>query len=299
MTTMVQVNERVGMAGIAPAIGFTVLMWASAFPAIRIALNAFSPGALAFLRFAIASAALGLYWLVARPPLPRGKDLLRVVAAGGLGISLYNLALNAGETLINAGTASFLMSIGPVFAALLGVLLTRERMTRLGAACVALSFFGVELIAVFGSGHFVFNRGAGLVLLAALCQSLQFVIQKPLLLRYNALAVTSCVIWAGTLLLLPFAPEAWAALPKAPPASLYALLFLALGPAATAYMTWSYAMSHYPVSRVVSFLYLIPPLSLLISFLFLGERPATMTLLGGTLALTGVVGVNMFAKRKT
>jgi|SRR5450830_137209 len=298
MNTMSKTAGGVGIGGITCSIGFTVLMWASAFPAIRVALASFSPGELAFLRFAIASAALGVYWAAVRPSLPRGGDLLRVVAAGGLEISLYNLALNEGEMLINAGTASFLMSVGPVFAALLGVLLSGERMTRLGVGSVALSFLGVELIAVFGSGHFVFNQGAALVLLAALCQALQFVIQKPLLLRHNALAVTSCVIWAGTLFLLPFAPAALSVLPTASQTSIFALLFLALGPAAAAYMTWSYAMSRYPVSRVVSFLYLIPPLSLLVSFIFLDERPSAMTLVGGTLALAGVVGVNLFGKRR-
>ena len=286
------------MAGTAGAIGFTVLMWASAFPAIRAALDSFGPGELAFLRFALASGALGMYWAMTRPALPRGWELLRVGLAGGLGISLYNLALNEGETLVNAGTASFLMSVGPVFAAILGVVFSGERLTRRGIAGVALSFIGVELIALFGSGHFVFNHGALLVLLAALCQALQFVIQKPLLQRYGALAVTSCVIWAGTLFLLPFAAPGLRALPAASHASVAALLFLALGPAAAAYMTWSYALSRYPVSRVVSFLYLIPPLSLLVSFIFLDERPAAMTLIGGTLALLGVIGVNVYGKEK-
>ena len=292
MNSLSRTMARGELGGIACAIGFTVLMWASAFPAIRVALVSFAPGELAFLRFAIASAALGAYLVVQRPSLPRGRELLRVGAAGALGISMYNLALNEGEMLINAGTASFLMSVGPVFAALLGVLSSGERMTRTGVGGVALSFIGVEVIAVFGTGHFVFNKGAALVLLAALCQAMQFVIQKPLSQRYNALAITACVIWAGTLCLLPFAPDSLAALPKASRASLFALLFLALGPAAAAYMTWSYAMSHYPVSRVVSFLYLIPPLSLLVSFIFLGERPAVMTLAGGALALAGVVAVN-------
>jgi len=296
MDTLAHAAKRSGLIGMTSAIGVTVLMWASAFPAIRIALASFDPGALAFLRFALASGALGVYWVVSRPALPRGWELLRVSLAGGLGISLYNIALNEGETLINAGTASLLMSVGPVFAAILGVVLSGERLSRRGTAGVALSFVGVELIALFGSGRFVFNHGALLVLLAALCQALQFVIQKALLKRYSALAVTSCVIWAGTLLLLPFAGLGLKALPLASQASVFALLFLALGPAASAYMAWSYALSHYPVSRVVSFLYLIPPLSLLVSYMFLAERPTGMTLVGGMMALLGVICVNAYGK---
>jgi drug/metabolite transporter (DMT)-like permease len=273
-------------------------MWASAFPGIRIALTSFSPSELAFLRFAIASAALAAFWTITRPPLPRGREWLRIGFAGGLGISAYNLALNEGEMLINAGTASFLMSLSPMFSVLLGVLLHGERLTRWGIACVALSFIGVELLAVFGHDGLVFNHGAALVLLAAICQAMQFVIQKPLLERYSALAVTTCVIWAGTLFLLPFASTSLTALGNVTPSAAIALLFLALGPAAAAYMTWSYALSHYPVSRAVGFLYLIPPISILVSFVTLDERPTAMTLLGGLLALLGVIGMNTIGKQR-
>ncbi len=293
---LAQIGKRSGMLSIACAIGFTVLMWASAFPAIRIALTSFSPSELAFLRFAVASSVLGVYWAITRPLLPSGWELLRVAIAGGLGISLYNLALNEGEILVSAGTASLLMSIGPVFAAILGVVFSGERLTRWGIAGVAVSFAGVELIALFDSGQFTFNRGALLVLLAALCQSLQFVIQKPLLKRYSALAITSCVIWCGTLFLVPFAVSGVNAMATASPRSIAALIFLALGPAAAAYVSWSYALSHYPVSRVVSFLYLIPPISLLVSFIFLDERPAILTIIGGALALLGVICVNTYGK---
>jgi drug/metabolite transporter (DMT)-like permease len=298
MMGRIETTGRSSTYGIALAIGITVFMWASAFPGIRIALTSFSPSELAFLRFAIASAALAAFWAITRSPLPRGREWLRVGFAGGLGISAYNLALNEGEMLINAGTASFLMSLSPMFSVLLGVLLQGERLTRWGVASIGLSFIGVELLAVFGSDGLVFNHGAALVLLAAICQAMQFVIQKPLLERYSALAVTTCVIWAGTLFLLPFASASVVALENATFSAAIAVLFLALGPAAAAYMTWSYALSHYPVSRAVGFLYLIPPISILVSFVTLDERPTAMTLLGGTLALLGVIGMNTIGKQR-
>ena len=298
METGIFAAKRTGTLSVTLAIGTTILMWASAFPGIRIALTSFSPSELAFLRFVFASAVLAIFWGITRPPLPQRSEWLRIACAGGLGISAYNLLLNNGETLINAGTASFLMSLSPIFSVLLGVLFHGERLNRWGVASIAVSFLGVELLAAFGHDGLRFNRGAVLVLLAALCQAIQFVIQKPLLARYSALTITSCVIWAGTVFLLPFAPESIPALWHALPSSVMALLFLALGPAAAAYMTWSYALSRYSMNRASSFLYLIPPVSLLVSFVTLGERPSIVTLLGGALALFGVIGMNTLGKQR-
>ena len=297
MGTRTQTRGRSRTYRIALAIGITVIMWASAFPGIRIALISFSPGELAFLRFSIASLTLAVFLMTTRLPLPRGRDWVRITFAGGLGIAAYNLALNEGEMHINAGTASFLMSLSPMFTVLLGVLLRGEHLTRWGIVSIALSFIGVELLAVFGQDRIVFNHGTALVLFAATCQAIQFVIQKPLLERYSVLAVTSCVIWAGTLFLLPFSFSSVTALEKATPTSVIALLFLALGPAATAYISWSYVLAHYSMSRAAPFMYLIPLVSLLISLVTLGEEPTATMLLGGILTLAGVIGMNTFGKR--
>jgi len=272
-------------------VALTVLLWASAFPSIRAALVAFGPAELAALRFAIASLALGLYLAWARPPLPNRKELPRILAAGGLGIAAYNLLLNTGSRAVDAGTASFVVNTAPVFTALLGAALLGERLRPLGWFGIALSFGGVALIAV-GRGEMGFGTGALLVLAAAVCQASQFVLQKPLLARCGALPVTACLLWAGTAMLLPFLPGALASAATAPAGALGAVVFLGLGPAALAYVAWSYALSRLPVSRAASFLYLVPPIATLLAWIWLGETPGSGALVGGAVALSGVVLVN-------
>lgn len=272
-------------------VALTVLLWASAFPSIRAALVAFGPAELAALRFAIASLALGLYLAWARPPLPNRKELPRILAAGGLGIAAYNLLLNTGSRAVDAGTASFVVNTAPVFTALLGAALLGERLRPLGWFGIALSFGGVALIAV-GRGEMGFGTGALLVLAAAVCQASQFVLQKPLLARCGALPVTACLLWAGTAMLLPFLPGALASAATAPAGALGAVVFLGLGPAALAYVAWSYALARLPVSRAASFLYLVPPIATLLAWIWLGETPGWGALVGGAVALSGVVLVN-------
>lgn len=277
-----------------PALGcvaLTVLLWASAFPAIRAALAAFGPAELAALRFAVASLALGPYLALARPALPGRADLPRILLAGGLGIAAYNLLLNTGSRTVDAGTASFVVNTAPVFTALLGAATLNERLRPAGWFGIGLSFAGVALIAV-GRGDMGFGAGALLVLAAALCQAAQFVLQKPLLARHGALPVTACLLWAGTAMLLPFLPGALGAAAGAPPGAFAAVLFLGLGPAALAYVAWSYALARLPVSRAASFLHLVPPVATLIAWAWLGEAPGPGALLGGAVALAGVIFVN-------
>ena len=120
--------------------------------------------------------------------------------------------------------------------------------------------------------------------------------QKPLLARHDALQVTACLLWAGTAMLLPFLPGAIGTAMGAPTHALAAVFFLGLGPAALAYVAWSYALSRLPVSRAASFLYLVPPVAALLAWFWLGEAPRGSTLLGGAVALCGVALVNIVGR---
>ena len=52
-------------------------------------------------------------------------------------------------------------------------------------------------------------------------------------------------------------------------------------------------LSKFPASRASNFLYSVPPISTLLGFLWLGEVPGLMAILGGLMALAGVVIVNI------
>jgi drug/metabolite transporter (DMT)-like permease len=278
------------------AIGVTILLWSVAFTAIRAALASFSPSELAFMRFAIASMALSAYWLVARPVLPRRRDLPRAFLAGLCGITAYNLLLNSGELTTSAGAASFIANLTPIFALAIGVIVTRERITLWACVGTLVSFTGAVTIALGGTSEMNFDFGTVLVAAAAFCFALSFVIQKPLLGRVEPISVAIVMIWLATATLLPFAPGAAAALKLASNDAIVAVVFLGVGPSMLAYVAWSYALAAFPVSRATSFLYLGPPVTLSASFLWLGEVPTGFTVIGGVLTLTGVIVVNTIGK---
>ena len=87
-------------AGLLAALA-TVVLWASAFPTIRVALADFEPVPLASLRFTIASVPMLIWCAVRRPTLPAPRHLLLFLACGAIGIALYNVALNTGQRTVS------------------------------------------------------------------------------------------------------------------------------------------------------------------------------------------------------
>ena len=98
----------------AVAVAVTLLLWSSAFVAIRHLGQHFSPGALSLGRLLVGSVALGAVLADARLD---DTDAPRVAGPGGdrrlLWFGVYNVALNAGERRVDAGTAAMLIQLSP------------------------------------------------------------------------------------------------------------------------------------------------------------------------------------------
>ena len=107
----------------------TVLLWASAFPAITVAVRGLGPAGLAVARLAVASAALAVVAPVLGVRRPRPRDLPLIALCGLAGMTGYQLLLNAGERVVPAGTASLLVATAPVYASLLAVAFLGEHAT--------------------------------------------------------------------------------------------------------------------------------------------------------------------------
>src|SRR5262249_24855748 len=99
------------------AIAVTTLLWASAFVAIRDVRAHYTAGPLALGRLVVGAIALSALMVVSRAGLPRRRDWPAIVACGVLWFGGYNVALNAGERLIDAGTAAMLVNVAPIMIA--------------------------------------------------------------------------------------------------------------------------------------------------------------------------------------
>src|SRR3954449_13323487 len=186
----------------------TVVLWASAFVAIRHVGHVLSPGALTLGRLLVGTVVLGLMMLTRRAPLPAARFWPRLVVCGVLWFGLYSVALNAAERRVDAGTASMLVNVGPVFIAILAGLLLGEGFPRRLLIGSAVSFVGVVVIGVATSGQQGADAGGvALCVVAAAAYATAMVTQKTLLADLPALQVTWLACTIGAVVCLPFGPS--------------------------------------------------------------------------------------------
>jgi drug/metabolite transporter (DMT)-like permease len=270
------------------SLATTIVLWASAFPAIRAALDGYSAAHLSVLRLLVAALALGVVAAVRGVRLPARRDLPAIAGLGFTGMAAYQVLLNSGERTVPAGTASLIVNVSPVIVALVATTVLGERLARAGWAGIGIAFGGVTIIALTGEGGVQLSAGALLVLGAAVVQAAYFLGSKPLLARYDALSLTVWAMAFGALLTLPLAPGLPGAIADAPLESSAAVALLALGASAVGFVSWAYALQHIDVSIAAATLYAVPPIAILVGWVWLGELPGVSSLIGGAVALGGV-----------
>ncbi len=273
------------------ALAGTVILWASAFPAIRVGVDGLGLAALSFLRLAIAAVALLAISSVAGIRLPRTRDLPVISLCGLTGMTVYQVLLNWGEMHVEAGTASLLIAIAPVFSVLLAGAFLSEPITRNVMAGSLIAITGTAVVTL-AEGFSGFTPASLVVLAAAVVQGVYHFASKPLLHHYSGLEVATYAMVAGALFALPLAPAAVTAVTDAPAYAVWSAIFLGLLPSALGFVIWGYAVARLPLSISTAALYLVPPVALLVSFAWLHETPHPLELIGGAVVVAGVVLIN-------
>lgn len=280
------------------AMVVTVVLWASAFVGIRAIGPHFSPGPLTLGRLAVAAVVLAFLvvpQMLRSQLLPKGREWLPILAYGVMWFGGYNIALNAAEHILDAGTSALLINVNPILVAVMAGLFLKEGFPRWLLIGSTVAFAGVALIAL-GSGQ---SRtpgesptadlaGVALCLLAAVLAAVSVIIQKPVVRKFPAAQATWFGIVVGALCCLPFAGQLVAEVQAAPPGATWGLVYLGVFPTAIAFTTWAYALSLVDAGKLAATTYLVPGTTVLISWLLLGEIPTAWGLVGGLVCLAGV-----------
>ncbi len=282
--------------GIAVLLVVQAAVWGSAFPAIKIGLLDLSAPHFTLLRHLVASATFVPLLLAFRArPLPRREHLPAFLALGACGFFVYHLALNYGSVRVSAGAASLIIATAPAMTAILAAVVERDTLPALGWVGSAVSFAGVALI-VLADGRQAATEGftlyAWFIVLAAVATSAYAVYQRRMFAHYRPIEVAAFATWAGTLPMLAFLPGLAGAVAASGGASLGAALYAGVLPSAVAYTIFAFALSKANVTVVTAFLYLVPVFALVTAWLTLGEVPPLLTVVGGALAIAGVVVLN-------
>lgn len=275
------------------AAGLMILFWASAYVGIRAGLTGYSPGSLALFRYLIASfCMLFIYLRVLRFRRIAILDVSRAVILGIFGFAIYNVALNYGEVTVTAGAASFIVAQMPILLTLLGVFRRGERLKLWGWLGVVISVIGVGLITLGEQEHFHFDFGILFIFIAMLSGFIYSYFQKILLLRMRPVEFSACAMWGGTAAMFIYLPQLIKELPTASWHATLSAIYIGIFPVAIGFILWSYIISMTSTSKAASFLYLIPPVAVIVGWFWLKEIPTTLVIIGGFVALLGAIMAN-------
>ncbi|EOB8050842.1 DMT family transporter [Staphylococcus aureus] len=274
---------------------FTIILWGSAFPMIKIALNDFSAESLSAFRLILATIILLPFVIIKKLPTPELRDIPVIFILGFCGFVIYHTALNFGETLISAGISGILVSTTPIFSSALAYIFLKEHFSKWNWLSSLVAFIGISIISISKDDYTTINvLGVFIILLASFSESLYFTFQKKYIEKYGFIAFTLYTIMASSPFMLIFIPEIINDIHGATFTSIVSVLYLAIFLTIIPYVLLAYIVKSVGVSDATMSLYLTPIVSLLLSYLLLDELPTTLAIIGGIITLLGVSLSNFF-----
>jgi len=281
-------------AAIFGAAMVAVILFALTAPLTRAIAGSVDPLLLGMRPVAAAAAAIPLI-LILRLKGPRGGHdwLLLLLSAGG-SFAFFPVVFTLGQAMTSATHGSLIQASMPIFTGLAAAIVDRRRPGFHWWLGAALAFAGEGVLVFFRDpadpGRQASLTGDLLVLLASAVSASAYVAGSRLAGRISALAATLWCVGAAGLALLPFAllraaHVDWGNLSLGVWMSIGALAF---GPNLIAFIAWLWALSQGGVQRVAVFQFAVPPLSVLIAVVFLGEKLTVSLMVALACVLGGI-----------
>ena len=252
--------------------------WGFNWTAMKVALAEISPWTFRSLCLGLGSAVLFAVLRAGGQPLavPRGQ-WPRLAMLAFFNITLWNILIAFGLTMIASGRAAIVAYTMPAWAVPLSVWLLRERITPAKATGLALAMAGLALLLVDSFAHLgAAPLGSILTLAAALSWALGAVLQKRYPLTLPAGAYTAWIMLIGGVPIYCCALlfDDLRALANVTPRAALGLAYNVLIAFAFAHWAWIRIATSVPVTIFSLSMSIIPVVGVFSGMLFLGEQPS-------------------------
>lgn len=281
----------------------TLIGWSSAFAATTASLEGgYTPEKLIIFRLIVASS---LFLLIAFLPfvtftLPTLKDFIRIAFVGICGVTFYSIGITYSQQFLDPGTAGMIISSAPIFATILAIVFLKEKLRWYSWIALFTGFLGIVLITIGTTGaNLDLTKSIFLAIFAMLSAAVYYTFQKPLLTKYDPIALTAYFTWIGTIPLLFLTPGLLDTVKNATLEANLAAIQIGVVSSALCYATWALATKYGDVSKVSTLLYLESTFAVLIAWIWLKQLPTILSMVGGLIVLVSVITVNWLELRRT
>ncbi len=285
----------------------TIFIWGITFVSTKYLLNKFSPLEILFVRFILAY--VGLCIIKPVPlKLKNKKDNLWFFLAGLSGIIIYQFTENAAISFTTASNVSIIVSICPMFTAIIAQIFLKEKhVTLFFVIGFLMAISGVAMVSLNGNGNLHFNpKGDLLALCSAICWGFySMFVSKINGMKLNKILCTRRMFFYAILCMVPLVVfgmfvkdssssvfinlDAAVNLSRfSDPVAWLNFCFLGLGASAFCFVVWNVACKTLGTVKVTVGIYMIPVVTIIFAFFILGERMTAMGLAGCILTIAGL-----------
>jgi len=275
----------------------TITIWGVTFINTKVLFASFTPIEIMFFRLAFGVLALTLVSPPRLNPHATARAFLRaewkLMLAGLCGATLYFIFQNIALTYTLAANVSVLVSVAPLFTALVSKAVLGEKLNPNFFLGFTAAIAGIILIAFNGSLVLKLNPlGDLLSILAAVVWAFYSVLVKLISTEQgSSLGMTRKVVTYGLLFLLPLLPIfdfRFGLQRLADLSNLLHLLFLGVGASALCYVTWNFAVHRLGPVKTSVYIYLVPLVTIAASVVALHEPVTLVAGAGIALILLGM-----------
>jgi drug/metabolite transporter (DMT)-like permease len=264
------------------------------YPIAKFGLMTIEPFTFAFYRYLIASIFLLSLTLLRKHTVPIERaDIKRIVLLGILIIPLNQTTFLVGQSLTGAGHGAFLFATTPVFVFVLALLHLKERLVWRRAVGIVMAMAGVMTILSSAAIDVGLEYLAGdlIILVSVTAWAYYTILGKNLVRKYGALRVTAYALASGSAIYFPFGLYMAARYDysQATAAAWGSVLYMALGLSGFVYIMWYWLLKYLDASRIAVYHNIQPVIATVLAVAFLGETLTVPFVVGGLLAVAGVV----------
>lgn len=269
-----------------------IFIWGVSFLSIKTVVQVVPPMTQGAIRFSISAVCL---YIFSRKKVELFKidkeDIKYFVLAGLVGITLYFYFENSSMIYLDASIASLLIATIPIFTLLGEFLIYKIKLTNTKIISVLISILGVYLI--IGNINFKDSKNVELGLLLMLGSVLAWVaysfLTTKLYSKYKPVTINFYQTIVGVIGFVPFAMFEKVDVSKVTVNIIFHLLFLGVFCSAIAFLLYTIALGELGASRSSVFLNIMPAITVVSSYLILGERINILQILGGVIVIAAVV----------
>ncbi|MBU6436315.1 MAG: DMT family transporter [Betaproteobacteria bacterium] len=276
------------------------LLWGGSWPAGRVVATTMPALAASAWRFSLVVLVLGLWvwWRDRAWPRLTLRQWGALFVCGLVGVFGYAVFFLYAMQTVGAARAALVVTTNPVFTTLLAAWIFHESLNwKIGMGMV-MATLGAAIVLTHGAPWKLLagdiTHGDALLLGCIACWVSYTLLGKALMKGVDPLTVTFCTALIGLLLFWPatLLVEGGAVWQGVPEGSRFALLFLALGSTVLAYVWYNQGIARLGAGVASSYISVVPVFGVLAATLLLGEPVDASLLVGGALAVAGVVWVN-------